>query len=47
MEGDLNMSLEDVFSFVDPTPLATASIAQVSAAGMDEWLQCRQPMLAA
>lgn len=29
VEGDLNMSLEDVFSFVDPTPLATASIAQV------------------
>jgi aarF domain-containing kinase len=31
-EADLGMALEDVFSFVDPVPLASASIAQVHAA---------------
>ena len=31
--SDLGMPLEEAFSSIDPTPLATASVAQVHAAG--------------
>ena len=33
VENDLGMSLAEAFASVDPTPLATASVAQVHAAG--------------
>jgi hypothetical protein len=33
MRAQLGRPLEDVFSFVDPVPLASASVAQVHAAG--------------
>lgn len=33
VEKDLGMSLAEAFASVDPTPIATASVAQVHAAG--------------
>ena len=35
MRNELGRPLEDVFSYVDPVPLASASVAQVHAAGED------------
>ena len=41
MRAQLGRPLEDVFSFVDPVPLASASVAQVHAAGGGLSCTCR------
>lgn len=40
MRNELGRPLEDVFSSVDPVPLASASIAQVHAAGEEQAGTC-------
>jgi len=45
MRNELGRPLEDVFSSVDPVPLASASVAQVHAAGEEQAGTCRHMAL--